>query len=254
MKKTALFTLGLLLATSACFADAKIEVKDVDAAYLQKYVMDNFHQDYPDYVFESRTAEKVVYSEKKSLLNKKKDQVIGKARHEVIFTTVQQGDDVVLGIEQNQINTYNGGNTENTKPSEEIDDKIFLNQYRAFFNDTYSFGFSIDPKVGKEGVAILNVYLNGPMAKAGVTKGSVITAVNGVSVVDNAKAFQNALLPDQFDGAPATFSIKSKAGVKNVVVTPELKECKYTKIKQARARAEKERAEGKRGIESWLKL
>lgn len=254
MKKLALMTLGMMLAASACYADGKVDIKDADAAYVQKYVMDNFHEQYPDFVFESRTADKAVYSQKKSLLNNKKNQVIGKARHEVIFTTVQNGEDVVLGIEQNQINTYNGGNTENTKPSEEIDDVIFLNEYRKFFNDTYSFGFSMAPKATKEGVAILNVYNNGPLAAAGVTNGSVITAVNGVAVLDNLKAFQNGLLPDQFDGSAVTFTIKGKQGVKNVSVTPTLRESKYTKIKQARAKAEKERAEGKRGIESWLKL
>lgn len=254
MKKLALMTLGMLMAANACYADAKIDIKEVDAPYVQKYVMDTFHAEYPDFVFEKRTEDKLVYAKSKPLVNSKKNTVIGRGRHEIIFTTVQNGEDVVLGIEQNQVNNYTGGNTETVKPSEELEDKIFLNEYRKFFNDTYNYGFSIAPKADKEGVAILNVFTNGPMAAAGVTNGSVIIAVNGVKVLDNLKAFQNGLLPDQFAGAAATFTVKTKAGTKDVVVTPTMRECKYTKIKQARAKAAQERAEGKRGIESWLKL
>lgn len=247
-------TLGMLFAASVCNADAKIAVQDVDAAYLQKYVMDNFHEQYPEYFLESKTPDKVVYYLNKALTDPKKNTVIGKARHEIIFTTAQKGEDVVLGLEQSKINSYNAGNTETVKDSKEIDDIIFLNQYRSFFNDSYSCGFSIANKLNKEGITILNVYSNGPMAAAGVVNGSVITAVNGVNVLDNFKAFQNGLLPDKFSAAAITFTIKDKQGTKDVVVTPVVRECKYTHIKQARAKAAQEVKEGKRGIESWLKL
>ena len=252
MKKLALLALGLAAFASTCYADAEITVKDVDAAYLQKYVMDNFYQQNTEYTLESWTAEKVTYVKKKPLT--KKDVVIGQGREEVCFTTVQQGEDVVLGLTQHLIANYRDGRTENTKNSDDLNDKIFLNQYRTFFNDTYSFGFTPDTKESKEGVRILNVYGFGPMHDAGIANGSIITAVNGVSVAGKLAEVTNNIIPDQFDGTPVTFTIKAKNVAKDYTLTPTMKECKYTKIKQARAKAAAERKEGKRGIESWLKL
>lgn len=252
MKKFALMTMGMLLAASTCYADAEIVVSGVDASYLQKYVMDNFYQQNTQYTLESRTDEKVTYVISKPLT--KKDVVIGKAREEVVFTTVQQGEDVVLGIKQHSINNYNDGKIEDKQISDNTEDKIFLNHYRTFFNDTYNFGFTASPKANKEGIAILNVYGFGPMHDAGIKNGAIITAIDGVSVADKVVEVNSGLLPDQFSAAPVTFTIKSKTGTKNYTLTPVAIESKYTKIKQARAKAVQEKQEGKRGIESWLKL
>lgn len=252
MKKFALMAMGLLMAASTCYADAEIVVNGVDAGYLQKYVMDNFYQQNTQYTLESRTAEKVTYVISKPLV--KKDAVVGKAREEVVFTTVQQGEDVVLGIKQHSINNYRDGKTEDVKLSDDVEDKVFLNQYRSFFNDTYNFGFTPNSKANKEGVGILSVFGFGPMHDAGIQSGSVITAINGVSVADKLYEVKMGLLPDQFSGEAVTFTIKSKAGTKDYTLTPAMRECKYTKIKQARAKAAQEKKEGRRGIESWLKL
>lgn len=252
MKKFALMAMGMLLAASTCYADAEIVVNDVDAAYLQKYVMDNFYQQNTHYTLESRTAEKVTYFVSKPLV--KKDTVLGKAREEVIFTTVQKGDDVVLGIKHHSINNYRDGKVETVKLSDDVEDKVFLNEYRYFFNDSYSFGFTPNTKANKEGVAILSVYGFGPMHDAGIQSGSVITAINGESVVGKLYEVKYGLLPDQFSCAPVTFTIKSKNATKDYTLTPTVRESKYTKIKEARAKAAQERKAGKRGIESWLKL
>jgi len=252
MKKLALMAMGLLLGAATCYADAEIVVKDVDAAYLQKYVMDNFYQQNTAYTLESRTAEKVTYVITKPLV--KKDVPIGKSRDEVVFTTVQQGEDVVLGIKQHLIKNYRDGKVEDKKNSDDTDDKIFLNQYRSFFNDTYNFGFTPNSKAYKEGIGILSVFGFGPMHDAGIQSGAVITAINGVAVAGKLVEVKNGLLPDQFESAPVTFTIKTKNVTKDYTLTPVVRESKYTKIKQARAKAAQEKQEGKRGIESWLKL
>lgn len=252
MKKFALMTLGLMLGASACFADATVTVKNIDAAYLQKYVMDDFYYNNDFYTFESRTAEKFVYYTKKPI--QKRDTVVGHVREEVIFTTVQQGDDVVLGLEKNKIETFKDGKVNKTKNGNDLEDRVLLNKYRSFCNDSYSFGFTADRKTTKEGVAILSVYGNGPMHDAGIQNGSIITAVNGQSIAEHAAEFQNGLIPDKFSGEPVTFKVKFKGVEKSYTLTPVLQECKYTKIQQARAKAEKDRVEGRRGIESWLKL
>ncbi|MCQ2372801.1 MAG: hypothetical protein MJ050_01850 [Phascolarctobacterium sp.] len=254
MKKYALMAMGMLVAASTCYADAQIQVKDVDAEYVLKYVMNDFYAQNSNYIFESKKDGKATYSNKSAVVGKK-DMVIGNKRHEVIFSSVQQGEDVVLGLEQNAIITYRAdGKVENTKPSTEIDDKIFLNQYREFFNDTYSFGFTPAQKADKEGVKILNVYGFGPMHDAGIQNGSVIVAIDGDKTVGRLTEVMNGLLPDKFDSKPVTFTISYKGSVKDYTLTPTVKESKYTQIKAKRAQAAKEKAEGKRGIESWLKL
>lgn len=252
MKKLPLLAMSMLLTASTCFADAEIVVNDVDNTFVQKYIVDTFYNEHPQYTLESRTADKLTYVIPKPLI--KKDVVVGKSREEVIFTTVQKGNDVVFGLQQQIVDTYKDGKVEVKKNSKDIDDLLFLNKYRAFFNDSYSFKFSPSPKASKEGVGILSVYGVGPMQAAGITSGSVIVAVNGQSVVGKLFEVKNGLLPDKFSSLPVTFSIKTKAGIKDYTLTPVVVECKYTQMKQKQAQAEQDLKEGKRGIESWLKL
>lgn len=252
MKKLSLLAMGLLLSTSTCFADAEVLVTDVDSAFLQKYVIDTFYNEHPQYTLESRTAEKVTYVITRPL--EKKDTVVGKTREEVIFTTVQKGKDVAFGLQQQIVDNYRDGKVDIKKNSKDLDDLIFLNKYRTFFNDSYTFKYTPNPKASKEGVGILSVYGIGPMHDAGILSGAIITAINGQSVVGKLAEVKNGLIPDQFSSAPVTFTVKTKTGTKDYVLTPVVIECKYTQMKQKQAQAQQEIKEGKRGIESWLKL
>ncbi len=249
-----MLAMGMLLAASTCYADAKVEVKGVESDYLQKYVMNAFHEQYPGYTFASRTANKAVYFENSVLADKKKNLVLGSKKHEITFTTEQVGEDVVLGIQQLETDSYRSGKIETIKCGNDLDDLLYLNEYRAFFNDTYNFCFVPSAKDHKEGVRIESVYGFGPMFQAGIQKGDIIVAVNGVPVAGKAKEVMGGLIPDKFSSAPVVFTIIHKDVTKDYTLTPVLRESKYTKIKQARAKAIQDKKEGRRGIESWLKL
>lgn len=253
MKKFALMAMGMLVAASTCYADAQVQVKDVDSEYVLKYVMNNFFDQHSNYVFESKHDGKAVYSIKSNII--KKDVVTGTKRQEVIFSSIQQGNDVLLGVEQNTIITNKADEKiERTKTTTDLEDKIFINQYREFFNDAYTFGFTPDQKPCKEGVKILNVYGIGAMHDAGIQNGSIIIAIDGEKVAGRLTEVKNGILPDRFDPKPVTFTISYKGSVKDYTLTPAAIESKYTRIKAQRAKAAQEKSEGKRGIESWLKL
>ena len=156
MKKLILTIILVFSFTVKCFAIANIQIDNVDKKTVIDYIIGTVSRGNQNFVLDSVTEYGVNFIASQSLNNAFGSQVATQ-QSKINFTTVQQGNNVLLTVNEVATIYHNNGRMEVHPINNVLMQKQILSMIKRYFNDYYLYGYTPSDKKEDGGYVIGNV-------------------------------------------------------------------------------------------------
>ena len=145
MKK--IFILALLLLTLCCHASAasSIQIDNVTRKEVNNYIVNFITASGQNYILDSATEYGLVFTATHVRENFLGIQVATQ-QSKLNFTTIQNGNNVVLSISEVATLYYNSGGVDVQPVNDPVTERSLLNMVKQYFNGRYMFGYTLSNK------------------------------------------------------------------------------------------------------------
>lgn len=229
LKKVLLTIIILFTFLPSCFAISNIVIQNTDKKDVIDRIVKVVSQSGQNYSIESVNEYGVNFIASASINNFLGMQV-GTQQNKLSFTTVQDGNNVILTV--NEIGTlyYNNGGMQTQPINNVLMERATLISIKQYFNDYYLFGYTPTEKKKDGGFVIGFVDKGSPFDIAGIKAGDIILSIDGVKVRKRKDEYFYGTLFDKFIQKESIFVIKQNGVEKTFKITPVLYKAEGNKI------------------------
>ena len=144
------------------------------------------------------------------------------------FTTIQNGNNVVLSISEVATLYYNSGGVDVQPVNDPVTERSLLNMVKQYFNGRYMFGYTLSNKKVDNGYEIQAVEPGFPAELAGIRKSDIMVSINGqlTKKIPKKKIWTTDFF-NPFLGNPVKFVVKRNRVEKSYTITPKFIPSKY---------------------------